>query len=288
MTAMKFLPFVLLLVLGGCVKNNEAPVWLEVKEWQLEANPNAQYPAGELTSGLTDVAIYVDDQFKGIFELPIKIPLLDIKGNAKVSLFPVIVNNGISATKKLFPFCETYYEDVVFIQNETVTIQPKTRYYEDCKFWIEDFEDAAVKIETDDNSLASFSKGNDPSKLMYGNYYGLAQMNDTKNVLLAYTNGKIALPKSKEVYLEIDYRSTNSLTTGLIEVSATNIQDHVNIRLNKQDAATAKWKKIYIDLKELVNATPQAEYYEISLSATLDEGLSSSEIIIDNIKLVHF
>lgn len=285
---MKFLPFFFVFFLLGCVKNNEAPVWLEVNKWTLEANPNSQNPVGELSHALTDAAIYVNDQFKGIFELPVKIPLLDVTGAAKVSIFPVVVNNGISATKKLYPFTETYYEDVVFVQNQTVMVNPRTRYYKDCQFWIEDFEDAAVQIETDDNSLASFEKGSDPAKLKYGNYYGLAELNTSKNLLLAYTNGKIPLPRGKEVYLEIDYRSTNSLVTGLIEVSATNIQDHVNIQMNAQPAASVVWKKIYIDLKELVGATPNAEYYEVSFSAQLGDGLSSSEIIIDNVKLIHF
>lgn len=285
---MKILPFILVFFLFGCVKNNDAPVWLQINEWELQANPDSQYPTGVLSHSLTDVAVYVDDQFKGIFEVPVKIPLLDVKGSAKISLFPVIINNGISATKKVFPFTETYYETVTFVENQTVTIDPKTRYYKDVNFWIEDFEDAAVKIETDDNSIAAFAKGSDPVKLKYGNYYGLVQMNETLNLLKAYTNGKIPLPKGKEVYLEIDYRSTNSLVTGLIEVSSTNIQDHVNIQMNRQEAASAKWKKIYIDLKELVGATPKAEYYEVSFSAYLDEGQTSTEVIVDNIKLLHF
>ena len=173
-------------------------------------------------------------------------------------------------------------------KNKTTTISPVTRYLTQTTFWIEDFEDAAVKIEADDNSLAPIIKDNQSSKLKYGNFYGSVKLDATNSLFLGYTVGKLPLPKGKEVYLEIDYRSTNHLITGLIEVSAAKIEDHVNIQMNGQPNDNVVWKKIYIDLKELVSATVNAEYYEISFRAPLDEGETEGEVIIDNIKVVHF
>ncbi|MBU2019534.1 MAG: hypothetical protein KJ941_07805 [Bacteroidetes bacterium] len=277
-----------LVLLLGCVKNNPAPVWLEINPWTLEVNPNASDEAGELSHGFTNVKVFVNDQSIGIFELPIKLPLLDVTGDAKVELFPVVINNGISATKKAYPFMESHIETVNFKQNETSTVNPKTRYFSETTFWIEDFEDAAVKIEVDDNSKAYLLKENQPDKLKYGNFYGSVKLNSTDNLFLALTNGKLLLPKGREVYLEIDYRSTNNLVTGLIELSSSLIKDHINIQMNGQPESTVVWKKIYIDLREIVTATPQAEYYEISFRAPLDEGETEGEIIIDNVKVVHY
>jgi hypothetical protein len=285
----KFSIFILgLFLLLGCTKNNPDPVWLQIEPWTLEVNPNAKFGAGELSQAFTNVQIFVNDQSIGIFELPIKLPIIDVTGNAKIELFPVVINNGISATKKAYPFMEPYLETVNFKQNETITISPKTRYFQETKFWIEDFEDAAVKIEVDGNSKVSLTKDNQSDKLKYGNFYGSAKLNSTDNLFLAISNGKLLLPKGKEVYLEIDYRSTNNLVTGLIELSASLTKEHVNIQLNGQVDNAAIWKKIYIDLREIVTSTPKAEYYEISFTAPLDTGETAGEIIIDNIKVVHF
>jgi hypothetical protein len=58
--------------------------------------------------------------------------------------------------------------------------------------------------------------------------------------------------------------------------------------LNKQAPSAVKWKKIYIDLKELISNSPAGTYFEQSFQALLDEGDTEGTIIIDNIKVVHF
>ena len=49
-----------------------------------------------------------------------------------------------------------------------------------------------------------------------------------------------------------------------------------------------KWKKIYIDIKELIGYAPNGSNFLQSFIATLDEGKTASEIRIDNIKVVYF
>ena len=58
--------------------------------------------------------------------------------------------------------------------------------------------------------------------------------------------------------------------------------------MNAQDPSTVTWKKIYIDLKELIAASASGAYFEQGFIATLDSGKTNTEILIDNIKLVHF
>jgi hypothetical protein len=276
------------LTLLGCIKNNPDPSWIEISEWTLEANPESVNPTGHLSHQFTDAWVYVNDDLIGVFELPIKVPVLGKDGAAKIRVVPTILNNGISATKKIYPFVEPYIIEATLVANQTVKVAPVTRYYKDLKFWIEDFEDAAVKIDSDPDFGATMSTGNDPAKLKYGNYYGIVNLNLTDNIFYGYTNGKTPLGKGQEVYLEIDYRSTNSLVTGLLEISSSQVKNHPYIQLNPQDPSTVKWKKIYMDLREIISGTPLAEYYEVSLTGLLDEGKTDTEIIIDNIKLVRF
>lgn len=278
------LPF---LVLVSCVKNNPDPSWLEVNEWTLEQNPNSQYPTGELTQNFTDAWVYVNDEIVGVFEVPFKIPILK-NGAANIKIFPAIRNNGISATKKIYPFVDVYEVNVDLKQNEKVTLNPVTRYKSAVQFWIEEFELAALKIKNDPVSATQLQKGNDPSILKWGNYYGYVNLSKTDSTWIGYTESQMLLPKGQEVYLELDYYNTNSLTTGVIGISSSEVKNNPNITVNKQPASSVKWKKVYIDLRDIVSNSPNAEYFEQSFEAFIEANLQNSFVILDNIKVVHF
>jgi len=281
------LPF---LLFTSCIKNNPDPAWIEISAWTLESNPNAQFPQGALTQNFTDAWIYIDEKVIGVFELPVKLPIL-VEGNKKIQIFPTVRNNGISATKKIYPFCTSYTIYADLKKNETVSIQPKTQYYEQTEFWIEDFEDAAIKIETAGDSNAELAIENNPEFLKYGNFYGHIALNTSNDSLwTGYTIGQMVLPKaSAEVYLEIDYLNTNHLLTGVLayNTSAGTITNNPNIQLNAQDPAEMQWKKIYIDLKEIVSGSVSAAYFRMYFQALINTGAESGDIYIDNIKVVH-
>lgn len=276
-----------LALLCSCIKNNPDPSWLEVDVWTLEQNANSQYPTGELTHNFTDAWVYVNDQIVGVFEVPFKIPLLT-SGTANIKIYPTVCNNGISATKKIYPFVDVYEVNVELQQNKTTKLKPVTRYKSAVQFWLEEFELAAIKIKDDPVSSTQLQKGNDPSILKWGNYYGLVNLSQTDSTWIGYTESQMQLPKGQEVYLEIDYYNTNPLITGVIGISPTDIKTNRNVALNKQNPASVKWKKIYIDLRDIVSNSPDAEYFEQSFESSIDPLMLNSFIIVDNIKVVHF
>lgn len=275
-----------LLFLTSCVKNNGAPTWLEVSEWTLIENSNANYDAGILTHDFTDAWVFVDNEIIGVFEVPFKIPILK-QGNVNVKVYPTVKNNGISATKKIYPFVEAYEFDTIFTSGSTVSIDPTTMYKERSKFWIEDFEDAAIKLDDDVNFNTSIVVGNDTEHLEYGNFYGHVHLTQSDSIWVAYSNGQLVLPKlGREVYLEVDYKNTNSVITGLLAVTPSGTNSNVNVQMNAQSSVNMEWKKIYIDLKEVVSFYSDATYYVVSFQALLEAGLVESDIYLDNIKVV--
>lgn len=273
----------------SCVKNNPDPSWIEVNKWTLEANVKASVQQGALTHNFTDACVFVDGKIMGIFEVPFKIPILS-SGSVQIKIYPVVKNNGISVTKKIYPFMESFDLTATLESNKTLKIDPITRYGANTQFWIEDFEDASLKIETNPVSKAIIERGNDPLILKSGNYYGQILLNEEKSNWIANTTSPthLILPKGgKEVYLEIDYHNTNSVTTGLLAYSSTGVKNNINIMLNKQNATTVVWKKIYIYLTELVSYSTSANYFEIYLEALHEAGLPSTNVYIDNIKVVY-
>jgi hypothetical protein len=279
----------LTLLFSSCVKNNPDPSWIQVNNWTLEANIENIGVEGELTHNFSDAWVYVNDEFMGVFEVPFKIPVLK-SGNCNIKIYPAVRNNGISATKKIYPFVSRYEINAELVQNQVLTINPTTQYLSGLNFWIEDFEDPSTKFETDPNSAATLFQGTDPSILKWGNSYGQVNLNPTDSTWITYSSdpNNLYLPKGQEVYLEVDYYNTNAIVTGLVAISSSSIVTNTNIQMNPQDPSTVKWKKIYIDLKEIVSNSTGAEYFKQSFQAALDEGDSEGVIIMDNIKIIHF
>lgn len=283
-----FLFFILIFtfLFHSCTKNNTNPAWIEINKWELQSNGSNS--EGELTQNFSSAYILIDNKIIGYFELPVKLPILTY-GNQKIDIYPAINNNGISATKKVYPFCESYSLTTTLEENKTITISPKTKYTSKTKFWIENFEDAGIKIITDPNYPYIFSTGNDPEISKYGQRYGQIKLSKIDSSWYGYTNGKLNLPKNgAEVYLEIDYINSNSILTGIQSVSLINgLKNNPNIQLNRQNETNLQWKKIYIDLKEIVSSSINADYFEVYFQAILDANLESSFIYLDNIKIVY-
>ncbi len=287
--SMRYLYIFVLLYFGlsGCVKNNPAPIWLDIDKWTLNSNPNSSVNPGTLTQNFTDVWVYIDGNVIGVFELPCKIPVL-VSGSCKVTLYPAIRNNGISATKKIYPFVEPFENTMNLVEGETYSINPVTRYYSETKFWVEDFENSTIKITPDPISNATLNVENNSSVGAWG-YYGHIALTSSDSLWVGLSTDVMYLPKSgAEVYLEVNYKNSNSLLTGIISYpNGGSGTDNPNISMNSQ-GSNATWKKIYIDLKDIVSNTPTSAYYKPYFRALLDSGLSSGDVYIDNIKVVHF
>ena len=284
------LSFFLLLLLGftACVKNNPDPSWLEVTAWTLQSNIDLSGDEGELSHNITEAWVLIDDKVIGVFQVPFKIPILK-DGMCNIKIYPAIKNNGISATKKIYPFLEVYEVNQILTKNQTLTLNPVTKYKSVTQFWIEDFEGVNISLTDDPNtSLTNCETSNENLQPFNGNLYGKVSMNSIDSLWVAYTEDDIFIAKGKEAYLEIDYHNTNSLTTGLIYVSPAGVTNNINIRLNAQNPETVVWKKIYIELRELIGASPNSSNFLQSFSCYLDPGQISTEILIDNIKVVYF
>ena len=58
--------------------------------------------------------------------------------------------------------------------------------------------------------------------------------------------------------------------------------------MNSQPLEDVQWKKIYIELNELVIASPNQSTFQQSFVANFDNGETEGIICLDNIKVVWF
>ncbi len=276
-----------LLLFNQCAKKVDTPLWITIDKWDLLDNPFAS-GQGEMTANITDAWVNVNNKVIGVFELPIKIPIIGEPGDYEFILIPGVRSNGINATKIRYPFMEQYRQTISLSQSDTAYLNPTTMYYEDLNFFVEDFEDPLnIKMETDPISNTSLVTTNDPSIVAYGNYCGHIPLNDSDSLFSGYTNenGGLDLPIGADVFLEMDYYNTNTLLTTVLGISSNGIDEEPHIQLNAQENPV--WKKIYIDLKEIVSFQ-NADVYQVGFTAILNELGTEKDIYIDNIKVIHY
>jgi hypothetical protein len=269
-----------------CAKKQPEVSWLIIEPWELVANPEVgPNDHGALTQNITDAFVNMDGQLLGAFSLPAKIPVIG-EGQHDFIILPGVKNNGISATKKRYPFLQQYAATFNLVKHDTVHMIPKTMYFKELIFKIEDFEDATINFETSNESTASITKGDDPQYLQWGNSYGEILLDDSNSLLSIVSEFVGSMPKQgAEVYLEFDFLNTNSALTSVISYGNGNFWDDPYIQLNPQENPV--WKHIYIDLKEIVSTRSTSPFNEVSFIVQLDQAGTNKFVLLDNIKIIH-
>lgn len=276
--------FVVLLILG-CAKEQPEASWVILEPWTLTENPDAQNDEGALSHDISQAFVNMDGKMLGAFELPAKFPVIG-EGEHKFVILPGVINNGISATKRRYPFMEQYEQTVNLVKGDTITISPATQYYEDLNFLIEDFETPSIQFDYANESDIQITRENDPAIVQWGGYYGSIVLNNTDSLFSGVTTFGQVLPKQgAEVYLEFDYMNSNSLLTGVVSYGNGTYHEDPNIQLNPQD--DPEWKHIYLDLKEIISFRTSSPYNDMSFTAILDEIDTDQFVYLDNIKVIY-
>lgn len=280
---LKYLLILFPFLLTGCIKEQEKVSWLKIEKWDLVANPNAQNDPGVLTHNFNQVFVNMDGQMIGAFELPAKIPIIG-EGLHNFILIPGVVNNGINATKARYPFMTHYNVDFELKIEDTVTMHPETMYGQNVQFLVEDFETPGMQI-INDGGPADIERVSDQEFLEWGNFLGKVVLNNQDSLWLARTDFGVSFPKQgSNVYLELDYINTNAIVTSVISANQNTIHEDVHIQINPR--TDMKWRKIYIDLKEIVSFRGNATVNEVGFSAVFDKITDENVIYIDNVKVI--
>ena len=285
---MRVLLYIVLIgVLSACIKNNPDPSWIEVNPFVLVSNPSLSGSEGQLTKDFRDVWLYIDDQMIGCFQTPFKIPILK-EGNVNIKIYPAVRNNGIATDKKIYPFMNVYEINSKLVKNQTLTVNPVTSYVNNSNFWIEDFEDASIKIQDDPNtSLASLFISSDNLTPFNGFNYGKVVLTELDSIWVANTTEQLPIAKNKPCFMEVDYYNTNSFVQGFLALNSNGSIYQDNAGFNEQPVSTVKWKKMYIELTELIGNSTNGSNFIQTFKAKLDSLQTETFICIDNIKIVY-
>jgi hypothetical protein len=272
------------LLFFSCEKESsrqEIPSYIRIDSVQLEDNININ--EGTLSHNITDAWVYVNNQLIGTFELPATFPVL-AKGEADIMIKAGIKLNGVASTRIPYPFFTEYRANSVTLTPETVTtMQPVVQYNETSSIpWHESFDNDNLRMKQQGDTTLARITG---QEAFDASGSGRIVLQDSAMFFEATSDTGYVLPRNgNPVFLEMNFKTNHTLTTGLYADNPATSQQKAIVVLNK----TATWKKIYINLTTTVLNTQQATSYRVFLGTVRSPETEKAVIDIDNLKIIHF
>jgi len=283
-----FILFLIIALFSSCEVINpdeDVPAFVEIKSVGFSTDPGQ----GSDLVDIEDVWIYINNESIGAFQLPAKFPILK-SGNQNMEIRFGILLNGIAATRSINPFFNYKTQNVKLIPGEVVEVKPATNYNSATKFvWNsigqEGFEEGGISIDSVAGTSTKITKST--KDVFEGTYSGLIHLDQDHKKYIGQSSKKFELPSGgKPVVMEINCKNTNNhFAIGMFVEAADGKITIVNHMVVNPSPV---WKKLYVNFTELVSNYSQAKSFRVFFTSQLESTNSSTDIYLDNIKLMHF
>lgn len=241
---------------------------------------------GANTSHIQYAWVYSDGKPLGVYPLPARVPIpLNENPDKEIRIAGGIAPNGINSTSEEYPFYNPFVSTISFSSNPIQEISPILEIREDAKFdLIEGFETGnRMQADLDGNINTSITRSTEnPKSGIYCGKITLTEQNDQMEAAseTLYPNSNNA---GGSVYLEIDFKGNVPLLVGAQVGTQSLLTKKYKVGLKPTD----EWKKFYIDLTDIISVSNVSHYRPI-IGAALADTVTSAEVFVDNIKLIHF
>jgi hypothetical protein len=282
---LKFFASLSLIVLFlGCNKPDpriDAPSYLEIDNYQVLTDSSTQ---GTNNQNFTDVLILYSGQSLGYFPIPSKIPI-PANGDKYLIIRPTIKVNGVSALRIDYPLFKGCDTTVSLTRGAIKKFTPVFKYYPTINFrFLEDFNATTTKMKPV-NAADTFCFSIDTVQHLDGKHMSM-KLDAAHPTFTVQSANAFPIP-STTAYLEINYKSNVAFEVGLIGANCQGCSFTSNdYRAAGGGNATQGWKKLYVDLTSLVRTPPTYQLYYLYFYAIYSSTVQTTEIYIDNIKVI--
>jgi hypothetical protein len=249
---------------------------------------------GTASNKIVDAWVYTDNDLEGAFELPAKFPVLK-SGESELTIMPGIKLNGMSETRVAYPFFNPITVPVTLTHEQETQVNTKfTTYKSNTVFaWLENFEDPNYTLDTTELSDVAFTRIGDPALLSQypgeGNSYAAKViLQNESDIFECISHNDFSFPAhssdlESSVFLELNYKTNCAFTVGLYIYGSQTVQKPIVV-INPSKA----WNKIYLNFTPTVLSNTTSTKYKVFIRAQKEVDGPDAEILIDNIKLLHF
>lgn len=270
-------------LLYSCDKNipSESAFFIKPSKVSLCVPDSNKQKLGSNSSKISDLWIYVNGQFQGAYPSDHLIPILNKNKNVKINVFAGIKNNGINDTRVFWSMYEKLEFDTLIESGKTIDRAFTFNYNPNTKIaFNETFDNIDFIFKKSDISETTFSLGTS-SDSFEGKYLKL-ELNDSSVIGQIETIQSYSLTQGSEnIYLELDYKTNESFSIGLIGDGNPILKSVIVI--NPQ----VTWNKIYIQLSSVVSSAPVSNKYKIYFQMLKKNTGVNSRLFLDNVKLVY-
>ncbi len=274
------------IVLQGCDIINpqeKEPAYLYIPSFAFQANLNQ----GTSSEEITEVWVYAEDRSLGVYDLPAKIPILEL-GTSNIRIFAGIKNNGISNTRIRYPFYAPFDTTLTISAFQTDTLVPHFSYYNQAVISEKGFEGGNFLVQTGTNN-GNFSVTNQAAQVFEGNRSGWGHLDAGSTHLFYKDEDDLNYTSGDNVFLELNYSSNTIFSVGYITTTGGIQSKNVALIINPSnsgDGLTPVWKKIYIDFGYVLQQNTSAQFHELYFEAIPANATTPVNIFLDNLKWV--
>lgn len=266
-------------LLTSCKKDGAVPAYVRFNQ------PVVVGTSGQLISSkITDLWVYVNDQPAGVWEPGKAVPLI-AQGPSTIKLIAGVRKNGVTDDRIQYPFYETWQQQVNLVPEQTVDVLPQVHYYNDLNYWLADF-DTGLRFDTLNCTATMAVIPSDSTLVGQGLGYGRIHLDSAHPLYKGVSSGDPFTGVGTVAFLEMDYRSTVQTMVGVRYTVAGEPNDlpYAYFKPTARADGSIPWNKVYIDLGTPWNV-PYAADKRFYIQAALD-GATSGTVDVDNIKLV--
>jgi len=272
--------FLIVVLVTSCKKYQSAPEAFFLKPGKIQVAPKANQ--GSNHHKITDLWVYTDGFFKGVYPIDNVIPVVSNGKKVRVNVFAGIKNNGISDTRLSWLFYDQIEFDTLVEAGKTIERDFTFNYNNTCTFkWLENFDNQGQSLIKSSNSAASTVSLQliSGSESIDGKFLELT-IKSGGNYAQIETYNSYELPLgNSNVYLELNYKCNNPFAIGLIGDN-TQVKDVFTFNVQNN------WNKAYIQLASIVNSTPVSNSYKICFYMAKTQA-EEPRLLLDNLKLVY-
>jgi hypothetical protein len=259
----------------------EIPSYIHIDSFSLHGNTA---DVVTLNHNIKDAWVIVNNEFIGVFELPLTFPVLN-SGVCEVVIRAGVIENGISNTRTPYPFYSVYRSIRNLRIKEVDSIHPNIEHlHENIEFSLkEGFESGKYTIEKSLNSNIGFSIVKDSSESFEGRSLK-AVLYNMGHLFEIQSKEVFDLPRNKSVFMELNYKSDEVISIGYYASKSGTIIKHSFLNLNP----SSTWKKIYVNVGMEISFEEADYQFQFFFGALKRNESDSSIVLLDNIKLMHF
>jgi len=239
---------------------------------------------GSASHKVSAVQVAAGTQSLGIFPLPAKIPVLDY-GTREIIVDPIVVESGISALRELYPFYTRYATTGDLVEGEVLEVNPQMTYSSVANFaFIENFDGGNFFVDDLDGDPGTRVEVSFDD-VFEGSGSGKIVLNESGSNAFVGTGLFYPLPISGErIYLEMNYKCNTIFTIGFRAMQSANgvtVDEDILTLVPREE-----WNKIYVSLNKEMTAS-NGDRFQIYIKMNKSNDVGISELVMDNIKLIH-